>query len=180
MNTLTPTTTTDIVHSNLLLGLDGALQRITLQLSQLYKPSPSMLTKRECADIVRVLNNHSLFLLRDSMNIVFRILPITKPSIYRYIKIQNNNFSKVNTFWNRTFSQARNIDGWMIVPRTYTKRSAFRLTTDIRNAYKKVRPTGITGLLPAEMWETKWTSSYDEFDKKQYTVSIRLIRSPLV
>jgi predicted transcriptional regulator YheO len=79
----------DIVTSNLLLGLDGALERITLQISQLYKPSPSMLTNAECADIVAVLDSHSLFLLRDYVTTLFKILPVTKPTIYNYMRIKN-------------------------------------------------------------------------------------------
>ena len=79
----------DIVTSNLLLSLDGALERITLEISQLYKPSPSMLTKQECADIVTILDSHSLFLLRDYVTTLFKILPVTKPTIYNYMRIKN-------------------------------------------------------------------------------------------
>lgn len=79
----------DIVHSNLLLGLDGALERITLQISELYKPSPSMLTTQECAAIVGILDSYSLFLLRDYVTTLFKILPVTKPTIYNYMRIKN-------------------------------------------------------------------------------------------
>lgn len=83
----------DIVTSNLLLGLDGALERITLEISQLYKPSPDMLTTQECADIVALLDSHSLFSLRDYVTTLSKILPVTRPTIYKYMRIKNENSS---------------------------------------------------------------------------------------
>ena len=77
----------DIVHSNLLLGLDGALERITTQICQLYNVPAPMLSNDECAEIVKFLDAHNLFLLRDSVNTVARILPITRVTIYKYMRI---------------------------------------------------------------------------------------------
>jgi len=77
----------DIVQSNLLLGLDGALERITIQICELYNVPPYMLTNTECAEIVKFLDDHRLFLLRDSVNTVARILPVTRVSIYKYMRI---------------------------------------------------------------------------------------------
>ena len=77
----------DIVHSNLLLGLDGALERITTQICQLYNVPSHMLTNIECSEIVKALDDHRLFLLRDSVNTVSRILPVTRVSIYKYMRI---------------------------------------------------------------------------------------------
>jgi len=79
----------DIVYTNLLLGLDDALERITLQICELYKPSPLMLTLQECADIVAILDSHSLFLLRDYVTTLAKILPVTRPTIYKYMRIKN-------------------------------------------------------------------------------------------
>ena len=77
----------DIVTSNLLLGLDGALERITIQICKLYSPPSHMLSNAECAQIVKILDAHKLFLLRDSVNTVAQILPITKVTIYKYMRI---------------------------------------------------------------------------------------------
>ena len=77
----------DIVTSNLLLGLDGALERITIEICKLYSPPFHMLSNQECSEIVKLLDAHKLFLLRDSVNTVARILPITRVTIYKYMRI---------------------------------------------------------------------------------------------
>jgi predicted transcriptional regulator YheO len=77
----------DIVDSNLLLGLDGLLERITIQICKLYSLPPHMLSNIECAEIVKILDAHNLFLLRDSVNTVARLLPITRVTVYKYMRI---------------------------------------------------------------------------------------------
>jgi predicted transcriptional regulator YheO len=77
----------DIVDSNLLLGLDGALERIAIQICKLYNSPSHMLSNTECAEIVKILDSHNLFLLRDSVNTVARVLPITRVTIYKYMRI---------------------------------------------------------------------------------------------
>ena len=80
-------TINNIVDSNLLLGLNGALERITIEICKLYNVPAPMLSNDECAEIVKFLDAHNLFLLRDSVNTVARILPITRVTIYKYMRI---------------------------------------------------------------------------------------------
>jgi hypothetical protein len=89
------------------------------------------------------------------------------------------NYSKIGSFWSRILNQARNTNDWIIVPRTYNMRTAYQITSDLRNAHKKSKSLRISGFISGEKWETKWTSPYDQRDKNNYIVSIRLIRSPL-
>ena len=84
---VTKDTIKDIVTSNLLLGLDGALERIVIQVCELHNVPPYMLTNIECAQIVKALDSHHLFLLRDAVNTVARILPTSRVSIYKYMRI---------------------------------------------------------------------------------------------
>jgi len=87
------------------------------------------------------------------------------------------NYSKIGSFWNRILNEARNTDDWIIVPRTYNMRTAYQITSDLRNAHKKSKSLRISGFIPGEKWETKWTSPCNQRDKNNYTVSIRLIKS---
>jgi hypothetical protein len=87
------------------------------------------------------------------------------------------NYSKIGSFWNRILNEARQTQGWVTVPRTYSMRTAYQITSDLRNAHKKSKSLRISGFIPGEKWETKWRSPYNQCDKNNYTVSIRLIQS---
>lgn len=76
----------DIIYSNLLLGLDGALERILIQLSEFYKTPILYLTNIQCKKIVQILDEYDIFLLRDSVNTLATILPISRVSIYKYLR----------------------------------------------------------------------------------------------
>jgi len=76
----------EIVFSNLLKGLDGALERIIVELSGLHDIPMDFLSKDECKEIIAILEKYNLFLLRDSVNTAARILPISRVSIYKYLR----------------------------------------------------------------------------------------------
>lgn len=86
-------------------------------------------------------------------------------------------YSKIGSFWNRILNEARQTQSWVTVPRTYTMRTAYQITSDLRNAHKRSKSLRISGFIPGEKWETKWRSPYNQCDKNNYTVSIRLIKS---
>ena len=85
-NTVTINQIKDIIYSNLLQGLDGALERIINQLIQLYKVPTRYLTPQQCKEIVQTLDEYHFFLLRDSVNTVTRMLPISRVSVYKYLR----------------------------------------------------------------------------------------------
>lgn len=85
-NTVTNNQIKDIIFSNLLEGLDGALERIINQLVELHKVPASYLTPKQCKQIVQTLDEYHFFLLRDSVNTVSQILPISRVSIYKYLR----------------------------------------------------------------------------------------------
>ena len=85
-NTVTTNQIKDIVFSNFLQGLDGALERIIPQLAKLYKTPILYLTPQQGKQIVQTLDEYHLFLLRDSVATVARMLPISKVSIYKYLR----------------------------------------------------------------------------------------------
>jgi predicted transcriptional regulator YheO len=85
-NTVTRNQIKDIIFSNLLEGLDGALERIINQLVELYKVSSHYLTPQQCKEIVQTLDEYHFFLLRDSVNTVSQMLPISRVSIYKYLR----------------------------------------------------------------------------------------------
>ena len=85
--------------------------------------------------------------------------------------------SKTGSFWTRILNQARNTKDWVVVPRAYSMRTAYQITSDLRNAHKKSTSLRIVGVIPGEKWETKWRSPYNQSSKNNYTVSIRLIES---
>ena len=86
-------------------------------------------------------------------------------------------YSKTGSFWTRILNQARNTKDWVVVPRAYSMRTAYQITSDLRNAHKKSTSLRIVGVIPGEKWETKWRSPYNQSAKNNYTVSIRLIES---
>lgn len=87
------------------------------------------------------------------------------------------NYSKIGSFWSRILNQARQTQDWVTVPRTYSMRTAYQITSDLRNAHKKSKSLRIAGFIPGEKWETKWRSPYNQCKKTNYTVSIRLVKS---
>ena len=56
-------------------------------------------------------------------------------------------------------------------------RTAYQITSDLRNAHKRSKSLRIAGFIPGEKWETKWRSPYNKCEKTNYTVSIRLVKS---
>jgi hypothetical protein len=86
-------------------------------------------------------------------------------------------YSRTGSFWARILNQARNTKGWVVVPRTYSMRTAYQITSDLRNAHKKSNSLRISGFIPGEKWETKWRSPYNKCGKSDYVISIRLVES---
>ena len=80
------------------------------------------------------------------------------------------------TFWARTLEQARQHDGWMVIPRTYSYKTARQLACDLRRAHLR-STVDIAGLKPGEKWEATWQAPHDESKKYNCTVSIRLVES---
>ena len=90
------------------------------------------------------------------------------------------NRPKIGSFWVRTLNEARTTDGWMMIPRRYSMRTARQLACDLRNAHKRPESIDIAGVRLGEVWETKWRAPYDDSKRYNCTVSIRLIQSPPV
>ena len=61
------------------------------------------------------------------------------------------------TFWCRTFAQARQSDGWVLVSRLYTYATATQLASDITNSHRRTAATlRMRGTSPGERWEARW------------------------
>jgi hypothetical protein len=87
------------------------------------------------------------------------------------------NRPKIGSFWTRTLNEARKSNDWMIIPRTYSMRTARQLASDLRNAHKRPESLDLAGVRPGEKWEAKWRAPYDESKRYNCTVSIRLVES---
>ena len=87
------------------------------------------------------------------------------------------NRPKIGSFWTRILTEARQTQDWVTVPRKYSMRTAYQITSDLRNAHKRSNSLRIAGFISGEKWETKWRSPYNQCGKNNYTVSIRLIKS---
>lgn len=75
-----------------------------------------------------------------------------------------NNRPRVGTFWTRTFDAAKAADGWFVVERTYTKRTAKALACDIRSSHRR-RRIDIAGLLPDDHWDAIWEAPANADDE---------------
>ncbi|MEI8239767.1 MAG: hypothetical protein WCI22_10125 [Actinomycetota bacterium] len=62
-----------------------------------------------------------------------------------------------NSFWSRTFDEARNTGVWVMVPRHYTRATASQLASDIGCAHRRTpERRRVRGIEPGERWETRW------------------------
>lgn len=62
-----------------------------------------------------------------------------------------------NTFWARTFADARRSGNWTEVQRRYTRSTAQQIASDIGNAHRrKPAHLRVRGIVPGEMWEARW------------------------
>ena len=52
---------------------------------------------------------------------------------------------KIGSFWTRILNEARNTDDWIVVPRKYSMRTAYQITSDLRNAHKRSNSLRIAG-----------------------------------
>lgn len=67
-----------------------------------------------------------------------------------------------NSFWVRIFSAARRTDGWVRVPRFYTRATAAQLASDITNAHTRdLTRLRVKGVLEGEVWEARWNTAPD-------------------
>lgn len=87
------------------------------------------------------------------------------------------NRPKTGSFWARTLNEARKTNGWMLVPRRYSMKTARQLASDIRCAHKRSESLDLAGVRPGEIWEAKWRAPYDDSKRYDCTVSIRLVES---
>jgi hypothetical protein len=86
-------------------------------------------------------------------------------------------FPPRDTFWGRTFHEARQSGGWMLVPRYYTRSTASQLACDISRAHlRDPERLRMRGPLPGEVWEAQWGPAEDGPDG-DHLVSIRLVQS---
>ena len=60
---------------------------------------------------------------------------------------------KTSTFWSRTFDKAKMADGWFVVERRYSKRTAQALACDIRSSHRRNYNIGIAGLRADDKWD---------------------------
>lgn len=60
------------------------------------------------------------------------------------------------SFWIRTFAHARTEQGWVRVPRLYTRTTAAQLASDISNAHRRSGAHRMRGVLDGERWEAYW------------------------
>ena len=79
------------------------------------------------------------------------------------------------SFWVKTLQMARLRNTWIRVPRLYTEKSAAQLASDLRSSHhrdlKKIR---IKGVLPSELWDTRWNASPEGPDG-QFAIWIRYL-----
>ncbi|MFM8312358.1 MAG: hypothetical protein ACKOAZ_10730 [Ilumatobacteraceae bacterium] len=62
-----------------------------------------------------------------------------------------------NTFWARTFGEARRTGDWTEVPRRYTRATAQQIASDISNAHRR-KPANqrVRGIMAGEVWDARW------------------------
>ena len=65
------------------------------------------------------------------------------------------------SFWIRTFGHARQSEGWVKVPRLYTRTTAAQLASDISNAHRRDAENRMHGVLVGEQWEAYWQPAPD-------------------
>ena len=63
------------------------------------------------------------------------------------------------SFWIRTFAHARTAQGWVKVPRLYTRTTAAQLASDISNAHRRSGAHRMRGVLDGEQWEAYWQAA---------------------
>lgn len=62
-----------------------------------------------------------------------------------------------NTFWARTFAEARDTGDWTEVLRRYTRATAQQIASDISNAHRrKLANQRVRGIIPGEVWDARW------------------------
>lgn len=71
------------------------------------------------------------------------------------------------SFWRRTFAEARKIDGWYLVDRTFKRSTAQQVCSDIRGNRR------VAGIAEGEQWEAEWYPS-NEF--KNCDATVRIVR----
>lgn len=72
-----------------------------------------------------------------------------------------NNRPRVGSFWSRTFDAAKLSNGWFVVERTYSKRTAKALACDIRSSHRRNHDIGIAGLSADDHWDAIWEAPTD-------------------
>ncbi|MFN7318812.1 MAG: hypothetical protein ACK5S6_04815 [bacterium] len=61
---------------------------------------------------------------------------------------------KTSTFWSRTFDKAKMENGWFVVERRYSKRTAQSLACDIRSSHRRSPTSKMpAGLKPDDKWD---------------------------
>lgn len=81
---------------------------------------------------------------------------------------------RTGTFWSRTFDEARKSNSWVIVPRTYSWRTAKQLTYDIRGIHRQPVPK-VAGAKPGERWDAIYDIPSSPDSEWNCTVAIKLL-----
>lgn len=83
--------------------------------------------------------------------------------------------SNRNSFWIRTFNEARHTGDWVCVPRLYTRSTAAQLASDICNAHRRQPHTvRVRGIAPGEQWEAYWSPA-EQGPAGDHLVYVRLL-----
>ena len=79
-----------------------------------------------------------------------------------------------NSFWARTFDQARSDGGWVRVDRLYTRTTAAQISSDIACSHRRdINSHRMRGMRPGERWDSFWGAA-DNGPSGDHVVWIRL------